>query len=246
MWPGDERRHGNYCKQHRMPPTPAHKRRTNRLAIQPEVVVPVTPQRGITARTQPPPAPIRNRHRVAVGASNQRRIPAPAEITPPPTHPRPNQQRRVIHLVSENDDDVVEQVPLANRARYQNQFNDDYEREDDDAYQDIPGSPNDESDYGEALPVPKRRRRAGRTTWTEEEFQALANGLRQYARSPIKWVQILKDPRFGADLRDRTPVDLKDKARNEKKARLRTGKPLGAFVNVSHHGGDGARHYYIE
>ena len=123
----------------------------------------------------------------------------------------------------------------------------------------------DEEDYLEAVkladsishvsvkstpkPTPKREgRRRDRKAWTDAEFEALYRGMMLYGP---QWNMIMKDERFGVILSERTVVDLKDKARNEAKARTRlaerTGSDpkLGPFEYVSMSGGDGARAYVL-
>lgn len=67
--------------------------------------------------------------------------------------------------------------------------------------------------------------------WTPSEFEALSQGLRAYGL-PM-WKAIKSDPRWSRHLARRTPVDMKDKARNEHKARVRHNLPLGEFACVS-------------
>ncbi|KAI3661178.1 hypothetical protein MP638_005615 [Amoeboaphelidium occidentale] len=90
----------------------------------------------------------------------------------------------------------------------------------------------------------KTKDRRAKVYWTDEEFAALQAGMRKHG---TKWSDIKKDPAFEAILENRTVVDLKDKARNEKRARLRnfgmSNHGLGVFAQVSAVGGEGAWHY---
>ena len=71
------------------------------------------------------------------------------------------------------------------------------------------------------------RVRRARTTWTDEEVNAIEQGLLRYRGTC--WSLILKDgQRIFNSIR--TQVDLKDKARNEKKRRQRLGLQLGGFM----------------
>ena len=59
------------------------------------------------------------------------------------------------------------------------------------------------------LKVPKKK-------WTEMETEALIKGMLKYEHSNLSkpWVTIKEDPEFSTILKDRTPVNLKDKHRN--------------------------------
>ncbi|KAK4517838.1 Plasma membrane sulfite pump involved in sulfite metabolism [Mucor velutinosus] len=72
-------------------------------------------------------------------------------------------------------------------------------------------------------PVPKIREKAQR--WTEEEVQALEEGLRYYKRNA--WSSIHK--MFKDVLGSHKPTQLKDKAKNEVKRRQSHGIPLEGF-----------------
>ena len=80
-----------------------------------------------------------------------------------------------------------------------------------------------------------------RKVWSSAEFEALANGLKKY-KAPL-WTVIKKDPEFVEQLKNRSVIDLKDKARNEHKARLRSNMALEEFACVSGRGGNGAHTY---
>jgi hypothetical protein len=88
---------------------------------------------------------------------------------------------------------------------------------------------------------PKIRR--PKSVWTLEECQTLEAGMAQYGNN---WAAIKKDSTFGPILESRTNVDLKDKARNIRKAIERLHKDedeeidLGVFGNVTGRGGNRA------
>ena len=101
-----------------------------------------------------------------------------------------------------------------------------------------------DSDHKQKDPLTKRQKRNGRhVAWTDAEFNALRDGLAIHGNSTGKWAKILRDPEFAGCFIDRNNVDLKDKARNEAKARIRDGCALGSFQYATVSGGDGANHY---
>ncbi|CAG8557402.1 10110_t:CDS:1 [Acaulospora morrowiae] len=70
-----------------------------------------------------------------------------------------------------------------------------------------------------------------RSKWTSAELEALEEGMNLFGTS---WVQILeKYGRAGGPLRNRNPVQLKDKARNEKLRRIKMEVPLGIFEKAT-------------
>lgn len=64
--------------------------------------------------------------------------------------------------------------------------------------------------------------------WMQEELNELEEGMKKFGTN---WSQIL-DMADGP-LKTRTTVQLKDKARNEKRRREREGIPLGIFQNAT-------------
>ncbi|CDH59799.1 predicted protein [Lichtheimia corymbifera JMRC:FSU:9682] len=83
----------------------------------------------------------------------------------------------------------------------------------------------DNERYNATAPVPQQqngdRLRKLNEYWTDEEVAALDQGLREYSR---RWVAI--KARFPDILRNRTNVQLKDKARNIARQRRKDGLPL--------------------
>ncbi|CAG8734552.1 16451_t:CDS:2 [Dentiscutata erythropus] len=70
-----------------------------------------------------------------------------------------------------------------------------------------------------------------RKKWTSEELQALEDGMREYG---THWVRILeKHGTSNGPLKNRTQVQLKDKARNEKQRRMKAGMDVGVFAQAS-------------
>lgn len=65
----------------------------------------------------------------------------------------------------------------------------------------------------------------------------------RHERQKNLWAAIKNDPELGPILHRRSVVDLKDKARAERKSRNRKGTALGVFSMVTGAGGDGANHY---
>ncbi len=66
--------------------------------------------------------------------------------------------------------------------------------------------------------------------WTDYEVALLERGMRRFGRG---WAVILNHYGRSPDegfAECRTSVDLKDKARNERKRRERVGEELGAFA----------------
>lgn len=88
-----------------------------------------------------------------------------------------------------------------------------------------------------------RRRRP----WTDKEFDALLKGLQDHKQYDQCWKRIKEDPKYKHTLMNRTLVDLKDKARTERKARERVfgvgSRQVVPFERVTNKGADGARHY---
>jgi hypothetical protein len=86
--------------------------------------------------------------------------------------------------------------------------------------------------------------RTKKRIWTDLEFKALYEGMKNHGND---WAKIKEDPRYREILYYRTVVDLKDKARNEKKARIRdcgyNSPTISVFDFVTGEGGDGAKHY---
>lgn len=71
-------------------------------------------------------------------------------------------------------------------------------------------------------------RSRSKTPWQDDEVKALENGIGKYGRG---WASILSE--YGGHFHpSRTNVDLKDKARNEKRRREKLGVNLGAFGMV--------------
>ncbi|CAG8838652.1 39368_t:CDS:2, partial [Gigaspora margarita] len=73
------------------------------------------------------------------------------------------------------------------------------------------------------------RQRFKRRKWMDSELIALEKGMKKYTDDKLIWVHILKDETYGPTLKNRSPTDLKDKARNEKKKRAREGRLIGVF-----------------
>lgn len=98
--------------------------------------------------------------------------------------------------------------------------------------------------YRDDEDAPYQSVRRSRKEWSDPEFFCLQLGLKLYGAS---WSLIHKT--FRDVWANRSPVDLKDKARCELKARLRSfgmnARPnqLFPFNRVSGKGGDGAYHY---
>ncbi|CAG8508312.1 7526_t:CDS:2 [Cetraspora pellucida] len=77
----------------------------------------------------------------------------------------------------------------------------------------------------------RNRNRRLRKKWTNEELQALEDGMREYG---THWARILeKHGSSSGPLKNRTQVQLKDKARNEKQRRMKAGIDVGVFVQAS-------------
>jgi hypothetical protein len=70
----------------------------------------------------------------------------------------------------------------------------------------------------------------GRIKWSEEELQALEGAMRVHGN---KWAAILADygaiGRINRLLANRSQINIKDKARNERSRRERAGVPLGVW-----------------
>jgi hypothetical protein len=77
-----------------------------------------------------------------------------------------------------------------------------------------------------AVSEPKEARK--RKIWTQEETQALADGINAFGND---WVAILK--MYSHILQDRNPVALKDRARSMRMIYERSDKPLGVWANAS-------------
>jgi hypothetical protein len=67
-----------------------------------------------------------------------------------------------------------------------------------------------------------------RKLWTEEETKILEQGMSQFGND---WVTIRKA--FAKELCDRTPVNLKDRARSIRRIRERNNEDLGVFASAS-------------
>jgi hypothetical protein len=74
--------------------------------------------------------------------------------------------------------------------------------------------------------------RRPKNPWTDYEVQLLEDGIRDFGSG--QWAKILArhGRGDGGFLAGRTSVDLKDKARNEKRRRQRNGEALGGFGRV--------------
>jgi len=68
------------------------------------------------------------------------------------------------------------------------------------------------------------RGRARKEKWTEDENQALRQGVELFGTG--KWFQIKQDPRFADVLRKRTNIDLKDRWRNFAGGRSKSARKL--------------------
>lgn len=79
-----------------------------------------------------------------------------------------------------------------------------------------------------------------RRLWSSQELKALVEGMYVYGN---RWASIKKDGKFRDVLKDRSVVDLKDKARNERKKLERRNEGPGIFRWASAAGGDGAKKY---
>lgn len=66
-----------------------------------------------------------------------------------------------------------------------------------------------------------------RSEWSHTELNALIEGMREFGTS---WAQIKS--KYENVLYNRTPVQLKDKARSEKERRIKSDLPLGIFEIV--------------
>ncbi|KAJ3110378.1 hypothetical protein HK100_003055 [Physocladia obscura] len=74
----------------------------------------------------------------------------------------------------------------------------------------------------------------GRKRWTEDEIAALMEGMVLYGSAWSKIERVYG--RMGNQrLRDRNQIDLKDKARNEAKRRVKLNLPLGIFSSMYSH-----------
>lgn len=88
------------------------------------------------------------------------------------------------------------------------------------------------------------RKFGGRIPWSDEEFNALSQGMKKHGKS---WRRILADSELNSILAHRTVVDLKDKARNEFRSRKNRNVPLEEFrVMRAAGGGFGARSYLLQ
>lgn len=81
---------------------------------------------------------------------------------------------------------------------------------------------------GQSEPQARRKK----TPWTEYELQLLEKGILEFGRS--SWQKILDKYGKGAEgfLQSRTGVDLKDKARVEKRRRVKMNMNLGVYANI--------------
>jgi len=81
------------------------------------------------------------------------------------------------------------------------------------------------------VPAPKKQQKHVKwkhVKWMQEELNELEEGMKKFGTN---WSHIL-DMADGP-LKTRTTVQLKDKARNEKRRREREGIPLGIFQNAT-------------
>ncbi|RIA98828.1 hypothetical protein C1645_812319 [Glomus cerebriforme] len=72
------------------------------------------------------------------------------------------------------------------------------------------------------------RKKRKRIEWTQEELDELEEGMKKFGTN---WTLILS--MSNGPLNHRTNVQLKDKARNEKRRREREGIPLGVFQKAT-------------
>lgn len=72
------------------------------------------------------------------------------------------------------------------------------------------------------------RKKQKRIEWTQEELEELEEGMKKFGTN---WTLILN--MSSGPLKNRTNVQLKDKARNEKRRREREGIPLGVFQKAT-------------
>jgi hypothetical protein len=73
-----------------------------------------------------------------------------------------------------------------------------------------------------------KRKKQKRIEWTQEELEELEEGMKKFGTN---WTLILS--MSSGALKNRTNVQLKDKARNEKRRREREGIPLGIFQKAT-------------
>src|SRR2546425_1275688 len=73
-----------------------------------------------------------------------------------------------------------------------------------------------------------RKKPQKRIEWSQEELDALEEGMKKFGTN---WILILNMD--SGLLNNRTNVQLKDKARNEKRRREREGIPLGVFERAT-------------
>ena len=71
------------------------------------------------------------------------------------------------------------------------------------------------------------RRKKKRIEWSKKELDSLEEGMKKHG---TKWT-LIRD--MSSPLKNRTDVQLKDKARNEKRRREREGIPLGIFQKAT-------------
>ncbi|CAG8579215.1 7700_t:CDS:2 [Gigaspora rosea] len=70
-----------------------------------------------------------------------------------------------------------------------------------------------------------------RKKWNTSELQALEDGMKEFG---THWARILeKHGTSNGPLSNRTQVQLKDKARNEKQRRMKAGMDVGVFAQAS-------------
>jgi len=72
------------------------------------------------------------------------------------------------------------------------------------------------------------KKKQKRVKWTQEELKELEEGMKKFGTN---WSLILS--MSSGPLSNRTAVQLKDKARNEKRRREREGTPLGVFQKAT-------------
>ena len=72
------------------------------------------------------------------------------------------------------------------------------------------------------------KKKQKRVKWIQEELKELEEGMKKFGTN---WSLILS--MSSGPLSNRTAVQLKDKARNEKRRREREGTPLGVFQKAT-------------
>ncbi|RKO84379.1 hypothetical protein BDK51DRAFT_33017 [Blyttiomyces helicus] len=134
--------------------------------------------------------------------------------TPSPVHPR---HFTPLHNRSARQEEEAEQNGESAEQRQEAEIDDDTQMDD--------AGLRDPSRYTRRwVPRPPRRQ------WAPDQITALETGMRQFIGWG-RWRDIRQ--KYNRTLAMWTPVDLKDKARNERKRRERMGEPLGVFATVS-------------